>query len=348
MRNHQARIVFAACLAAAYASAQGPNASAPRADDYATRAAARMAQDPQNEDYQGPYDLRHVFSKHHADFMLQREAYDPQVELRARYLPDSEVRNEPGRFEMLGYDLDIESPAIVSPDGYLLFGAYYSGRNYSFSDSFGTRGNATGMPDETLHAAGLRFGFGVFLDDNVLLEVETNPGVWSDLDASPIHKDYDFPSSALLTVRALPSFFFKVGARYNQVYKDAPWLPYLGFSWEIVEGLRVDILAPEKLELSYWPDASTGFAFGAEVNGAQYHVRTSAATGHQHADLQVQEVIAYFGLTHRFNENLSFRGRAGLTLAGDYDLTTGANGFDRVEGALNQGLYVDFTLGFDF
>lgn len=359
MRNQSARIVLAACLAAASAAAQNLNpAPTPEyqpgsyqgdariADDASTRWAAR--QDPQAENYDGPYGLQYVFSKYHADFMLRREAYDPQIELRARYLPDSEIKDEPGRFEMLGYDVDFETPAIIYPDAYLLFGAYYQGRSYTFSKSFGTRGNLVGMPDEKLSAVGVRLGFGVFLDDNVLFEAETNPGLYSDLDQAPIHKDYDFPSSALLTIRAMPSFFFKVGARYSQIYHDAPWLPYLGFSWEIVEGLRFDVLAPEKLELSYWPNASTGISFGAEVTGAEYHVRTSKATGSQEADLHVQEVVAYLGLTTRFNEYLSMRGRVGVTLAGDYDLSSGAAAFDRVEGALSQGLYADFTMGFDF
>ena len=40
--------------------------------------------------------------------------------------------------------------------------------------------------------------------------------------------------------------------------------------------------------------------------------------------------------------------RAGAILAGDYDLETGASNFDRTEGALDQGLYVDVTMGIDW
>ncbi|MFT7537063.1 MAG: hypothetical protein ACI85K_003019, partial [Hyphomicrobiaceae bacterium] len=117
-------------------------------------------------------------------------------------------------------------------------------------------------------------------------------------------------------------------------------------------GLRLDLLAPEYIELSFWPTASTSFAFGAEVSGAQYRVRSTSTTGKQAANVQVQEVIAYLGMTHRFNDYLSLQARGGLVLAGEYDLTTGASDFtppfDRTEGALDQGFYADFTFGLDW
>lgn len=299
------------------------------------------------------YTLKQLFRQHHGEFLDRFERYDPALELRGRLMPNQRVSDEPGSFDMLGYDFDVEAAMVITTEAYVTFGLYQYGRHYNTSTSFGSRNNPgfnseANFGDETLTAAGARFGLGWFLTPNLLMELETNPGIYSDLEDSPNHKDFDFPSSALFTYRPVDNFFFKFGARYSQVFEDAPWLPYLGFSWEIVDGLRLDLLAPEYIELSYWPTASTSFAFGAEVSGAQYHVRSTSSTGKQAADVQVQEVIAYLGMTHRFNDYLSLQARGGLVLAGEYELSTGASTFDPAEGALDQGFYADFTFGLDW
>ncbi|MFK7741047.1 MAG: DUF6268 family outer membrane beta-barrel protein [Planctomycetota bacterium] len=301
----------------------------------------------------GTYSLETLFRQYHGEFMDRYEGYNPAIELRLRTLPNQRINGDPGAFDLIGYDGDLEFPMLISTEAYLLFGVYQYGRHYNTTTPFGSRGNPgfnteSNLADFTLTAAGVRLGFGLFLDDNWLLEVETNPGVYSDLEGGLHHKDYDFPSSALMTYRPVDNFFFKFGVRYNQVYEDAPWLPYLGFSWEIFESLRIDFLLPENVEISYWPTTSTSLAFGAMIQGAQYHVRSSSGTGKQRADVQVQEVITYFGLTHRFSDQFSLQTRAGLVVAGDYDLTSGARNFERTRGALDQGFYADITLGFDW
>lgn len=310
---------------------------------------------------QAPYGLSRLFRQAHGEFLDRHERFDPQLELGLSFLPNQRVADEPGDFDLLRYDFDIETPVIITTEAYLLFGLYHYGRSYSTSSAFGSANNSPSINsegsfgDETLTAAGARLGLGWFLTENLLMEVQTNPGVYSDLENALGHKDYDFPSSALFTYRAIDNFFFKFGARYSQVYEDAPWLPYLGFSWELTEGLRLDLLAPEFIEFSFWPAASTSFAFGAEVTGAQYRMHSTLFTGKQEANLQVQEVIAYLGVTHRFSDALSLQARGGIVLAGDYDLTTGAeqstnpaNRFDRVEGALDQGFYADITFGINW
>lgn len=359
MRYHSARVVLGACLLAASAAAQAPASSFSstpasddslgRADNFGFRPIGERLQNPQDPSYQ-LYDL---FRTHHGEFMDRRERYTPQVELRARAIPNGRVNHEPGSFDMLGYDFDAEWPVLISTEAYLTFGAYYLGRRYVTSDDFGTAGNAgafadqRGFGDETLVGAGVKLGFGVFLDDNTLLEVETHPGVWSDLDDGLHHEDFDFPSHALFTFRTMDNFFFKVGARYNQVFDDAPWLPYLGFSWEVTEGFRLDILAPESIEMSWWPSSSLGISFGANVTGAEYHVHTDESLG-QRDDLRVQEIVSYLGLVARLNDYVSFSAKGGLVVAGDYDLTTGAAGFNRVEGALDQSVYAEVGFGISF
>lgn len=359
MLNSNARVVFAACLFAATVAAQAPvSYESPRtlgavsAPDWLTASGSGLhtafLQDPTGQGApqvhvpQGDgYSLPDMFQSAHGDFLMRRERYDPQIELSASYLYDADIQGEPGSFDLGRYNFDVDLAVPIYPDVFLKVGGYFGGRDYMTSDAFPMR-------NETLYQGGVRFGFGAFLDDYTLLEVVTEPGLWSDLDGGLHHKDYDFPSSMVLTMRPMDELFWKIGVRYNQVFEEAPWLPVLGINWEIVEGLRLDITLPEHLELSYWASPSTGFMVGVNVTGGQYHVRSSLATGEQRADCQVQEIIAYVGLMHRMNDNLSIFGNLGMSLAGDYDLTDGTSTFDRVDGDLSNAVWLELGLGFDF
>jgi hypothetical protein len=368
MRNQIARVVLGASLLIASAMAQAPASSiryfqqggaslgapqrlaaAPQLDaEHAQPSLARpsigerLLQDDQD------YSVVALFREAHGEFMDRRERYDPAVELRARWMPTQNIKREPGDFDLFGYDIDAEFPVVIYPDSYLLLGVYQYGRHYETSNGFGSQGNVRGWGDETLTAAGVRVGLGVFVSDNVLFEAVTNPGVYSDLEGTLTHKDYDFPSSAMFTVQANNDLFFKFGARYNQIYQDAPWLPWLGFSWELAEGVRLDLLLPESIEFAWWATASTSFSIGATVQGAQYRVRSSAGTNKEQANVNVQEVLAYIGMTHRLTDTWSFSARAGSVLAGHYDLSDGQNTFTRASGSLDQGLYADVSLGIDW
>jgi hypothetical protein len=86
------------------------------------------------------YTMRALFLSQHGDFMNRRQRYTPDVELAARVLPNQRVNNEPGSFDMLGYDLDATFRPLVSTDGYLTFGAYYKARRYLASSDFGDGG----------------------------------------------------------------------------------------------------------------------------------------------------------------------------------------------------------------
>ena len=369
MRYHSARVVLGACLIAAWSAAQAP--ASPFASyspgDGGTRAtgaardSSRPAADPpgngrftlrppatlQSVQDESPYTLPHMFKAQHGDFMERRERYTPDVEARVRWYPDQRITGEPGNFDLYHYDLDAKIPVLVSPDGYLKFGAYYGGRHYTTSNTFGAAGNTSNIGDETLVSTGVTLGFGVFVSDNVLFEAETHPGIWSDMDDTLHHEDFDFPSEALFTIRTVDNFFFKIGARYNMIYEQAPWLPYLGFSWEILEGFRLDVLAPEYIEASWWPSSGFGVLFGAQVTGAEYRVHTAEILN-QSANVQVQEVVTYLGILSRMNDYTSFQLRGGLVVAGDYDFANGTSGFNNAEGALDQGFYAEASFGFRF
>jgi hypothetical protein len=290
---------------------------------------------------QPDYTLRGMFQQAHGDYMLKREHYNPMIKLSAKTMPNYSIKGEPGSFDLLQFTGDMDLQFMVSPDAYIVAGAYFDERRYQAH-------NMPSFEDENLYGVGGKLGFGMFFSNDVLFEASSNPGAWSDLDGTLNNKDFDYPSKVLLTIRTADNFFFKAGVRYNQIFKEATVLPYLGFSVMIGDGFRIDLLAPEMLEASWWPTSQFGLSFGTQITGAQYHVRTSQATGSEQADVNVQEVVVYGGATWRFSDYLSLGARAGMTVAGDYHLTTGQAGLNVQEGTLETGMFVDITFGVDF
>lgn len=287
------------------------------------------------------YSLEGLFQQAHGDFMLKRERYNPMLEARAQFLPSTEVKNEPGSFDLLRGSLDLEVPITVATDGFVTVGTFFDVRNYATS----------GMPnfaDEDLYSAGLKLGFGWFLDENLLLEGLIAPGSWSDWDGTLHSDDFDYPAKVLLTIRNEDDLYFKVGVRYNEIFEEANVLPYLGVAWRFLDNWRLDVLAPEMLELSFWPTPDLGILLGGEIQGAEYHVRSSVATGKQRADTRVQEVIVYGGAMWRATDLLSFGARVGAVVAGDYKLDDGDPGTAVVRGMLDPALFLELSFGLDF
>lgn len=350
-------VLFAASLSAAV-TAQGPastalphleladalagggSAAAPSAASGSfalSEATQKLRAELQDTDYS----LHTMFQQEHGDFMLRRERFHPMIELSASSLTDAAVQHEQGHFDLFRAKADIELPVMVSTDAYLRFGAFYEGRHYQAQNMGGLFG------DEALSSAGMKAGFGWFLDKDILFEALIQPGSWSDWDGTLHHKDFDFPASALFTVRYSDELFWKLGARYNEVFEDANVLPYLGFSF-VGESVRVDVLAPEMLEVSLWPSPDFGVLFGAQIQGAEYHVRTGLAQGHQRADVRVQEVLIYTGAQWRMSDNTSFGARVGAAVAGDYKLDDGDPTTKRVTGTLEPSLFLEISFGLDF
>lgn len=287
------------------------------------------------------YSQRGQFLNDHRNFMMKSERYTPMAEFSFALMPDYEIKGEAGGFDLYHSKANIDMPIYIGPDAWLSIGAYGSNRHYQVK-------NNANFGDENLSSAGMNFGLGMFFDPTVQLQLKVSPGVWSDMDGSLKHNDYDMPGSALLTWEFTDDTYLKIGARYNQVFKEAPWLPYLGISWALGENFRVDVLLPESAEISYWPDSSLGFLFGAQIDGAQYRVRTSAATGRLRTNVQVQEVVVYTGIMSRLSDGFSIMGRVGATVAGDYHLSNGDKSGGMYDGTLDPGLFLEFSAGFDF
>jgi hypothetical protein len=352
MPTNNLRILFAASLNVALA-AQAPAVSQTPQTELSSALAGGGGYDadptewrtlrarPQ-QDEGTDYSLRTLFQQDHGDFMQKRERFDPQVMLRGGMLMNGSIGSNDGDFDLYRGTADLDFRLLVSHNAYITLGGFYDQRSYETNSSPRFR-------SETLFATGANIGFGWFVAEDVLLEAKAKPGYWSDLDSATTSDDFDCWASALATVRYSQEFFFKLGARYNEVYEQANVLPSLGMTWA-GETVRVDMLLPDYFEVSLWPSPDFGFLFGAEVQGGEYNVRgnRSAGINRSTATVRVQEVLAYTGVHWQFTDEIGLVVRGGAALTGDYSLEDGNTNTPGLNGTLDPCFFFDVSVGILF
>jgi hypothetical protein len=278
-----------------------------------------------------------AFRHAHGDYMDQRERHQPMAQLRFQYLPHAGLANRPGSFDLYHWNADLDVPLAVSADTYVDVGGMFEMRDYQV-DGLG------GFADDKLYAAAARLGFATFLGDDLLLEAQIEPGFWSDWKGALTQDAFDIPTKILATDRVASDCFLKFGVRYNEVYPQHTVLPYLGVAWLPSDTVRVDVLAPETVEVSVWPRPDVGLLLGGEVQGAEYLAR---APNGRHSDLRVQEDFVYTGAVVRSNQT-TFATRVGAIVAGDYRLDDNPVPAQHVDGRLRASFFVELSFGIDF
>ena len=278
-----------------------------------------------------------AFRSAHSEFMDQRERHQPMAQLRFQLMPHAGISGRPGSFDLFHYIADLDAPLAVSADTCLNVGGMFELRDYR-ADNLG------GFDDTRLYAAAARLGVTTFLSDDLLLEAKVLPGFWTDWKGALNSDAFDIPTSILATDRVAADCFLKVGVRYNEVFPQHTVLPWLGVTWLPSDTVRVDVLAPEKVEVSLWLRRDLGLLLGGEVQGAEYRARTPSG---RHSDLRVQEDFVYTGAVLRCDHS-SVAARIGATVAGDYRLDDSPVASQHVDGTLKTGLFVEITFGLDF
>jgi hypothetical protein len=350
MTTNNLRILFAASLNVALAAQEPAVSQTPQIEQSSALAGGGSSADPFvlrtlgiMPQEQGPdYSLRKLFQDENGDFMQKRDRFDPQVMLRGGALMNGSVGSNPGDFDLMRATVDLDFRLLVAHNAYITLGAFYDQRTYDTNQM-------QGFPSETLFATGANVGFGWFIDKDVLIEAKAKPGYWSDLDGATKSDDFDCWASAIGTVRYSQEFFFKLGARYNEVFEQANVLPNLGMTWA-GETVRVDVMLPDYFEVSLWPSPDFGFLFGAEMQGGEYNVRGNRSAGafRSTATTRVQELLAYTGVHWQFTDEIGLVARAGASLVGDYSLDDGNTNTPPVNGTLDPCLFFDVSVGILF
>ncbi len=289
---------------------------------------------PQDEDY-SPSSL---FTDNHGDFILQHDRFEPMARFDILWQPDSDIKGEPGDFDLTYPTADVKIPLAVDPDTFVTLGGYFGVRSYDTSGTFVA-------DSDNLYEIGAYLGVGTFVNEDFLLEGLFYPGIYSDLDGGLNSKDWQWYFDALGVFRTNEDLFWKIGVSHSGLFKDMDVYPLLGVSYIIDAQWRIDVLLPRSAEVSYALNPSTILLADLTLDGNQYQTHSVSVSGSGSA-AHVQELLIGVGAIYRFNDQVSMFGKLGTTLAGDYDYTSG-NGL-RSDGSLTSGLFLTLGLGLDF
>ena len=308
----------------------------PREANLPGSAASRLAAASPRQDY-SPESL---FGEQHGDFLAKMDRYRPR--LRGSFLaePSSSLDGEPGEFDMTRYAVNGQVPVVLDPDSVVLVGGHAEARRYEVDSTM------RGVADETLGSVGVDLGYGRFFSEDTYGYAVFSPGVYSDFDGGLHTQDWEFFGEAMAVFRYREDLYFRGGLRVSEDFDDVPIYPMLGLSWLINDQWRIDITAPRQAEISFQPNTPTTLYAGIEIEGQEYRVRSSAATGKRQSNLQVQELRIYVGGVHRFDDSFSGFARLGAVVAGDHKFTNTSG--QPVQGQLDPTLLFEVGLGWDF
>ncbi|MEE2887665.1 MAG: DUF6268 family outer membrane beta-barrel protein, partial [Planctomycetota bacterium] len=162
----------------------------------------------------------------------------------------------------------------------------------------------------------VNLGFGYFLNDSTLLEINAQPGVYSDFSGTLHHGDWQMYGNALVTWQYDRNIYVRAGAEYSGLFRDIEAYPLLGVGLAIQNNFRFDLLAPRSARLTADLSQDSSLNLSLDLAGNEYQIRPRQPSNHQ--TVHVQELELSLGGYHRFNKAVSLHARVGTTLLGDY------------------------------
>jgi hypothetical protein len=277
--------------------------------------------------------------KQHGDFMLRHEPWRPDIITTVSSISDSEIKNEDGDFNLVHGKILADGRVHISEDGYLKVGLDYTQRSYKFNGT-------SSASDDSLIGASATLGLGYFANDSTLIEVNFEPGVYSDFSGTLHHGDWEFYGNALMTFEISRDIYAKIGAEHSGIFADLDAFPVAGVSLIMGPNLRFDVLAPKMARLTANLSDSTAINLSLDLEGDSYRIRPPATSAQQF--INVQELKASFGLYHRVDKGFSLHGRVGTTLLGDYDWGVATANTQNYDGTLEPQLFLEVGFGLDF
>ncbi len=206
---------------------------------------------------------------------------------------------------------------VVSPeiaDGYL-FRIGAEAERYSFGDSAG------GPLPNTLQAISAVIGADIQASDNILLRVETQPGIYSDFTdvrTSSINAPLIVGGSYLYSKDL--QFFFGLSMNVNRHY---PVLPGAGLRWHYADDWTLNFLLP-KPRLEYDVNKNLKAYLGADLMGNTFQV--SQNFGDTHGNPRLDNTMVDYteirigpGIAWKFSPNLTLEAETGAMVYRDYD-----------------------------
>lgn len=285
------------------------------------------------------YSPSQLFMKNHGDFMLSHELWRPDLQATVSSMSDSEVKNEPGDFNLIHARFSANGRLAVDDNSFLNLGLDYGRRDYDHKSAV-----PNGASDEKLTRASATLGFGHFIDKHTLLEVNLEPGVYSDFSGTLHGDDWQVYSNGMLTWQFDRNIFLRAGVEHSGLFRDLDVFPVAGVSWLIDPTFRLDLLVPKQARFTANLSDSTSLNASLDLVGGEYQTR--APGGGAQKTINVQELELTIGGHHRIGKNISLHARVGTTLLGDYRWVD--NTAQVYDGTLEPQLFFELGFGFDF
>jgi hypothetical protein len=349
--NPFARSACAAAATSVLLAAQGAAPIPADADHGALLQAGAAAVEPSWLDLSGPalrlenalpqdddrYSVAALFNQAHGEFMQKGFQFRNNLRASYGYQFETGISGDDDNMQFDDANAEAFMPFTVDPDMMLILGARYGQRRYQFDTPAGS--NAS---DETVYEAAFHVGFGRFFSEDLYVEAMFRPGAYTDFDGTLHSEDWRFYGDVIATYRFDPGFYGKIGGVYDGTFSDSPGFPVVGFGLILSDTFRMDLLAPKYVELSWIPDAAWIIKGGLSLDGERYSLRPpkGAANGDRYT-VWTQELELYVDATMRLNDSLSFYGRGGMTLTGDYD-------WGAFSGAIDPAPFFEVGVGLNF
>ena len=282
-------------------------------------------------------DTIEAFKTKHSDFR-HRATWLAPVSLTASSLPEGSIHDAPGELSFSQVVLDATVPIPQDEDSFLIVGTLAGVRSVDFED-------VPDLADDDLHRYGLRFGYGRFISDDLMVQAYWQPSIYSDLDGTLNSKDYRLYYGATLAVyQASPSWYWKVGLALNDAL-DTGVIPLGGFAWHFADRWSFQVLAPRDATLVY-ANGPWQLSSGLLLEADEYHVRSPESLGLEH-DVHVRETYAHVTVERVVIGGMSLFVRGGSTVWGDWDWRYG-NGTEGLDGRIEPDLFFAAGIGFRF
>ena len=330
---------FCTTLTAAWLLASCGSAPAPRLETLPSPTGEPTAPVAPRSASAQDYSPSSMFHEEHGDFIAKRDRYRPDFVAEFRGIPNGSISGDRGDYDQLRLRAHGAADIVVDPDSFIRVGGKFGARDYDFSPDFGAE-------DVTLYEAGLKFGYGRFVSEDLLFEIDFMPGVYSDFGGTLKSDDWRFFGDAKVTFEYHEDLYLVGGVEANQVFKDVPIYPIAGVGWRFAPQWRFDMLLPRMVELSFAPTDSSSLFAGVEVDGDEYFTRTSVQFGKNGFDFRTQEIDVYFGGQQRFTDNLSGYAKIGVVVGGHNEIRR-PNG-STIGGQHEAALLFEVGAGWDF
>ena len=282
------------------------------------------------------------FLLEHKSFM--RLLYPSATNLKFSYQYQPTVEDEDGLGDSDKQQMVGEFDAIVpfDNDTFARVGLIYERSTYDMAQVLA---NSTESTNEILNHVGARFGFGNFVNDNVLISGFVDVGVFSDLDSGIETEDIRVHGEAITAYRINPGSQLLIGIRASDDIRTDSIYPMIGVRLMSTDGhLHLGLTVPFDARIGYNVSQDVELYARAWVQGYDYSAKVGNVD--REVDIEIQDRRAGCGVVYWADNAVSMVLEFGVMLEGEFELKI--KNPDSFHSDLETAPYARAALGFVF